>query len=177
MRKNLVIFGTSTTAETIYKFVKFHQLFNVIGFAVDNKEFAVFNGLPVYNINDLCLDTSFNKNTDYLFVAIQWNYLNRVRRDVYVRLKSEGFLFANIISPNAIIYGNLKGDNCWISDFVIIDTDTSIGSNTYIKTKAYIAHYCIIEDHCFIGANSLVGGQFKLETKLLSGYQAIFLTV
>ena len=159
---NLVIFGTSTTAETICKFVLYHKLFNVIGFVVDKKEFEIFMDLPVYNLSELNEKANFDKDKDFLFVAIQWNYLNKIRRNVYERLKSEGYKFANIISPNALIYGNLEGDNCWISDFVIIENDSFIGSNVYIKTKAYIAHYCNIDNHCFIGANSFIAGAVKI---------------
>lgn len=160
--RNLVIFGTSTTAESIYEFVVYHKLFNVVGFTVDNKEINEFKGLPVYNLSELEVKSTFNKNEDFLFVAIQWNYLNKVRRNVYKRLKSEGYKLANIISPNTLIYGEIKGDNCWISDFVIIEHSSKIGSNIYIKTKAYVAHGCIIENHCFIGANSFIAGLVKI---------------
>jgi sugar O-acyltransferase (sialic acid O-acetyltransferase NeuD family) len=164
MNENLIIIGASTAAESIYKIVMHHHLFNIIGFAVDkdqrNKD--NFCGMPVFNIEDIGEKIHFDKKKDLLFVAIQWNYLNKIRRNVYERLKNEGFRFANIISPYALIYGNIKGDNCWISDFVVIDTDSYVGNNVYIKTKAYIAHNSIILDHCFIGANSFIAGYVEI---------------
>lgn len=162
---NLMIFGTSTTAESIFRTVTYHKLYNVIGFVVDKnqREKEKFCNLPVYNLEDIGSKlVPFDKNSDFLFVAIQWNYLNKIRRNVYERLKKEGFKFANIVSPNALIYGTLTGDNCWISDFVVIDTDSKIGNNVFIKTKAYIAHYTTIYDHCFIGSNSFIAGSTEI---------------
>jgi len=157
--EKLIIVGTSTTAETVYKFILNYNLFQVLGFAVDDRKCSVseeFCGLPVYEFENL--PSTFNKQEDFLFVAIQWNRLNAVRRDVYNRLKSQSFKFANIISPNAILHTEISGDNCWICDGVVLENDVTIHSNVFIKTKATVLHFSEIHNHCFIGANSLLAG-------------------
>lgn len=172
VKKNLVIVGISTTAKTVLAFVKHYDLFNVLGFAVNNSYIRepTFCDKPVFAIEEL--DGIIDKSKDYLFVAIQWNRLNADRRNVYEMLKQEGFLFANIISPNAIIHGNLSGDNCWIADQVNIDFGTIIGSDCFLKVQSYVAGNCIVSDHCFIGAKSIIGGGCKVGEQSFVGINA-----
>ena len=111
-----MIIGISTTAATILKFVQHYQLYNVLGFAVNKSYLTVdeYSGLPVCPIEEL--DTIINKENDRIFVAMQWNKLNAERRSVYKRLKCEGWHFANLGSPHAVVNGQLIGDTCWIAD-------------------------------------------------------------
>lgn len=158
----LMLVGISTTAQTIYEFISDYKIFDVIGFAVDT-EFMIqdtFCGLPVFDIEQL--PKSFDKRRDYLFVCIQWNRLNADRRDVYLRLKQQGFRFANIISPHAIIHGTIEGDNCWISDNVVIEPNAIIHNNVFVKTGAIVCHDTTIYDHAFIGARSLLSGKVSV---------------
>lgn len=107
--ERLIIVGTSTTAQTVAAFVRTHRLFDLAGFAVDRAYLTsdAFMGLPVYPLEEL--KEHIDPDKDLIFVAIAWNRLNADRRDVYLRLKKEGYRFANIISPTATIYGEIKG--------------------------------------------------------------------
>ena len=119
------------------------------------------------------LDRVIDKCKDYLFVAIQWNRLNADRRKVYEKLKSEGYRCANLVSPLASINGQLAGDNCWISDFVCVDTDAVIGNNVFVKIGVCVGDHAIIGDHCFIGAKSMVGGGVKVGEQSFVGLGSI----
>jgi sugar O-acyltransferase (sialic acid O-acetyltransferase NeuD family) len=169
----IVIIGTSVAANNICKFIEKYNLFEVVGFAV-NKEYRTvetYLGKPVFILEEL--DRMINKYQDYIFVAIQWNRLNSDRRKVYESLKTEGYRFANLISPLASINGRLIGDNCWITDFVCIDTDTVIGSNVFVKVGALVGDHTLVGDHCFIGAKSTVGGGVKIGEQSFIGLGAI----
>jgi sugar O-acyltransferase (sialic acid O-acetyltransferase NeuD family) len=152
--EDLIIVGTSTTSQAVLSFIRKYNLYNVVGFAVNRAYLKQeeFLGLHVYAIEDLD-STKFK-----LFIAIQWNRLNADRRKLYIELKDKGFKFVNLISPNSIINGSLKGDNCWISDGVIIEFGTIIDDNVFIKTNAVISFNVHIYSHCFIGAKSYVAG-------------------
>jgi len=169
----IVIIGTSVAASNIFKFIEKYRLYEVVGFAV-NREYKTeetYLGKPVYEIESL--DLVIDKRHDYIFVAIQWNRLNADRRKVYERLKSEGYRFANLVSPLASINGQLAGDNCWITDFVCVDTDAVIGNNVFIKVGAWVGDHAQISDHCFIGAKSTVGGGVKIGEQSFIGLGAI----
>ena len=171
--EKIVIIGTSVAANNIYKFIEKYHLYEVLGFAV-NKEYKAedsFLGKPVFEIENL--SQVIDKSKDYVFVAIQWNHLNADRRKVYESLKSEGYRFANLVSPLASINGQLTGDNCWITDFVCIDTDAVIGNNVFVKVGALVGDHAVISNHCFIGAKSTVGGGVKVGEQSFIGLGAI----
>ncbi len=162
MKQKLFIIGASTTAIHVYKFIKEYQLFDVAGFAV-HKEYIkdnTFQDLPIYAIEEI--DKIVDKNKDLLFVAMLWNKLNADRRQMYENLKKEGYHFANIISPSAKIRGNIKGNNCWIHDYTIIQNDAEIGENTAIMAFTLIGAHTEIGSHCFLGAKSTIGGGCKI---------------
>lgn len=169
----IVIIGTSVAASNICKFIEKYKLYDVIGFAV-NQEYRTVNTYldkPVYNVEELSL--VIDKSRDYVFVAMQWNRLNADRRKVYENLKAGGYRFANLVSPLASINGKLTGDNCWITDFVCIDTDAVIGNNVFVKVGALVGDHAQVSDHCFIGAKSTIGGGVQIGEQSFIGLGAI----
>ena len=169
----IVIIGTSIAASNICKFIEKYKLYEVLGFAV-NKEYKTddtYLGKPVYEVESL--DKVIDKDKDFIFVAIQWNRLNADRRKVYEQLKSEGWRFANLVSPLASINGRILGDNCWITDFVCIDTDAIIGNNVFVKVGACVGDHAQVGDHGFIGAKSMIGGGVKIGEQSFIGLGAI----
>ena len=172
MKEKLLIVGTSHTARSIYSYVKDYDLYNLLGFVVD-KEYKTIDRYcdkPVFTFDNL--PSEFDKEKDFLFIAIEWDRLNAVRKKVYLRLKNEGYRLANIISPHAMIHGNILGDNCWITDGVIIENDVTIYEDVMIKSRATIQHLSTIEPHCFVGANSLLAGHVHLGEQTYVGISA-----
>ena len=170
--ENIVIVGISTAANNICRFIEKYRAFNILGFAVDSqyKMQDTFLDRPVYELE--CLHTVVDKTSTFLFVAMQWNHLNGDRRRLYERLKADGWKFANLISPTAVINGSLNGDNCWISDLVCIDTDAQVGNNVFVKVGAWVGDHAAISDHCFIGAKSTIGGGVKIGEQSFIGLGA-----
>lgn len=171
--EKLLIFGSNTTARSIYKFVTDYHLYEIIGFAVDAKYKTIdtYCNLPVYDFDNL--PSSFDKDRDFVFIAMEWDKLNSVRRSVYERIKKMGFKMANIISPNAIIHGSILGDNCWICDNVVLENDVEIYENVMIKTGAIVAHLSIVEKHSFIGARSFLAGDVHVGEQTYIGVGSI----
>ncbi len=172
MKKKLLIVGTSITARSIYTYVIDYDLFNLLGFVVDKeyKTCDTYCDRPVFTFDEL--PEGFDKANDYLFIAMEWDKLNATRKKLYQRLKSEGFKMANIVSPHAIIHGNIMGDNCWICDGVIIENDVKIYEDVMVKSGAKIAHLSTIYPHCFVGANSFLAGGVNLGEQTYVGVSA-----
>ncbi len=156
--EKLIIIGTSTNARHVFEFVTGYNLFDVVGFAVDEQYRTedTFYDKPVYAIETLA--DQIDKDEVKIFIALLWNCLNAERRDLYFRLKEQGYQFANIVSPKAVVRGKIKGDNCWIHDFVVIQNGAEIGNNVAIMAFSLVGARSKIEDHCFLGAKSTVGG-------------------
>ena len=158
MKEKIVIVGTSSSAIEAYEFIKMYNLYEVIGFAVDEKyiKSKTFYELPVFALEKL--DEAIDKNEVKLFIALLWNRLNADRRGLYERLKMQGYSFVNLISPTAIIRGKLKGDNCWIHDYVIVQPNAEIAENCMIMSYSLIGASAKVGAHCFTGAKSTVAG-------------------
>lgn len=157
MRK-LVIVGVSKTAAHVYSFIKYHNLYDVIGFAVNEsyKKESTFEGLNVYSLERLNEEVG---NEDFsVFVAMLWNHLNRDRKLVYEYCKEHGYKMANVISPLSSIRSELTGDNCWVHDYVVIQQDALLGSDIAIMSGTLIGANTHIGSHCFFGARSVFGG-------------------
>lgn len=172
MKEKLIIVGTSTAAETLYEFVKYYDLFDVKGFVVDEKykNKDEFNGLPVYSFEEL--NKIYKKEEIFIFVAIFWNKLNRDKKEMFIRLKKEGYSFANVIAPNSIIRGKIIGENCWISDYCIIDTGAIINDGVFVRAQSFIAHYVNVESFVYCGAKCMIGGRVKIGEQSFIGLNA-----
>ena len=171
--EKLIIVGIGTNSRLALNFVQYHNLFNVIGFAV-NKEYRMvseFQGYKVYDLDTL-EETIGDKRNYSLFISLLWNHLNADRRKLYDYCKNKGYKLANLISPLAIIRSEIKGDNCWIQDQVVIQNDTVIGSNVAIMAGALIGADCNVGSHCFLGAHSLLAGGCTLGEQSFIGLKA-----
>ncbi|MBR0453062.1 MAG: hypothetical protein IIX29_03865 [Bacteroidales bacterium] len=169
--EKLIIVGLSSTARHAFEFIKMYGLYDVIGFAVNEKYKSanVFCDLPVYTLEHLKedIDGEFS-----VFIALLWNHLNKDRRNVYEYCKSEGYKMANLISPHAVIRGELEGDNCWIHDFVVIQNNARIQSNVAMMAYTLIGDSSLVESHCFFGARSLLGGGSRIGEQSFVGLNA-----
>lgn len=157
--EKLVLVGTSSLAAEVLDFIERYHLFDVIGFTI-NKSYIkepFFLGKPIFPIEEL--DKCINKETVKLFSTISWyNYLNRERKRIFDQLKKAGYSFANVISPNALVYAQDIGEGNWIHDFVHIGFGVQIGNDNVFWTNSLIAHSCKISNHNFFGPGSVVAG-------------------
>lgn len=169
--ENLIIIGLSKTANHVYSFVKYHNLYNIIGFAVNEeyKTVDTYCDLPVYSLESLKTEV---KEEYSVFIAMLWNHLNGDRKKLYDYCKKQKFKLANIVSPLAVMRSPLTGDNCWIHDYVIIQNNTTIGSDVAIMGGSLIGANAFIGDHCFFGAQTVLGGGSTIGERSFVGIKA-----
>lgn len=172
MKQDLILIGTGVTALRILDFVQTYRLFNVVGFAVNEaymKE-PIFAGLPVYSLERL---SECQRRDCRFFVAVEWNHLNAHRRSLYEDACARGLSLVNLVSPMAAVSAaTLCGDNCWIGDFVVLETGVQLGRNTFVESGAVVAHDCIIEPHSFIGIRAAVSGKCHIGEQSFIGVNA-----
>jgi len=173
--EKLIIVGTSTTARNVCLFVQRYGLFDVAGFAANEayKSCDTYCGKPVYAIERMSGEGVFDKERDFVFVAMQWNRLNSERRRVCEDLKANGFRMANLIAPNAVTNGTIVGGNHWICEGAIIDFGSVIGEDVFIKIGAKVADNTTIGAHCFVGAGSIIAGGVKIGEQSFIGVGAV----
>lgn len=161
---NLVIIGISDTADRIIRFVNRYHLFRIIGCAVDavyvpENQYVVVGG-GEYRVWDIAhLHEYIDVDNDYVFVAVLWNRLNADRRTMFERIcNTHRFRFANIVSPTAIIRGELRGVNCWVGDNVLLQEHAVIEDNVYVMDRAVVAHRSVVKSHAFISVGATIMG-------------------
>lgn len=82
------------------------------------------------------------------------------RRDVFLRFKSAGFVFASVIHPNAIVASYVTiGEGAQIMAGAIVQTGAQIGANSIVNTGAIIDHDSRVGDHTHIAPGAGVSGQ------------------
>lgn len=190
--QSIFLFGISTTSSRIKSFIEYHQLFKIEAFVVDDlyKSVDTFENYPVLTYSD------FKKVDDFrskpIFICMAWNRLNEDRKNTFVRLKSEDLNIINIISPTAIVRGEVEGRNIFIGDQVCMEagsvvydnvfmdhncfvgTNTVIKRNSYICAKSMIAGSAVIGEQTFVGIHSTVFDQVVVGEKcIISGGEVI----
>lgn len=171
-QKDLILIGTGGTALRIMSFVQAHNLYRVVGFAVNEaylKE-TEFAGLPVYALERL----SEEQTRDCaFFIAVQWNYLNAQRRKMYEDACARGLRLVNLISPMSVVCAaTLEGTNCWIQDFVVLQRGVRIGANTFVAAGAWVGNDTVVGPHVFIGAHASVCGKCVIGEQTFVGVNA-----
>lgn len=170
--QDLIIIGLGVTASRILQFVQAHRLYNVVGFAVNEaylKE-TEFAGFPVYALERLTENQRRNCN---FFIAVQWNRLNAQRRRMYEAVRAYGLRLVNLISPmSAVCAATLEGDNCWIQDFVVMQSGVRLGTDTFVAAGALLGNDTIVEPHTFIGAHAAICGKCVIGEQTFVGVNA-----
>ena len=170
--EKLIIVGLGKTATHVLSFVNMYNLFEVIGFAVNEtyKNESSFCGLPVYSLEKLNEEVPHRDFS--LFIAVLWNHLNKDRKTIYDYCKLKGYKLVNLISPLSVIRGIIKGDNCWIHDYVVIQNNAILESNIPVMAYTLIGADSYIASHCFFGARSLLGGGSTVGEQTFIGLNA-----
>jgi putative transferase len=173
--ENLVIVGIGKSADFIYEFVRRHNLYKVIGFAVNRSYLeganTSFKDLPVYALESLRHDLGNVKFK--VFVALMWNRLNSDRRKVFEYCESEGFELASLISPNSVIMLNASiGKNCYVGDFTIINSGGRVDDDCILVGANVVGAYSLVQKHVFMAFQSVTGGYVRIGTQSFIGMHA-----
>ena len=167
--EDLIIIGTGPSAKQVYDFLRIHPLYHLLGFAVDRqyRKEETWLGCPVYELETL--KEQFDLEAVRIFVSLGWNRLNSERKAVFERLKRSGYRFANLISPTAIVRGNVVGENCWVNDYAVIQSDAEIRDDVVIREFVLVGNGTVIEPHVFLGVRANVCGGCRIGEQTFVG--------
>jgi len=137
---------------------------SIMGFADDDhqKWGREWSKLPVLgNIESL-------KNKDVILAMGIGD--NTTREKVFLRAKTLGFRFVNVIHPSAVIgRGCRLGEGVVVFANVVINPDTQIGDDVILNTSCSVDHDCVIESHAHIAPGSRLAGNVKVGEGTLIG--------
>jgi sugar O-acyltransferase (sialic acid O-acetyltransferase NeuD family) len=81
------------------------------------------------------------------------------RMEIYQRFKKQGYKFAGVVHPSAIVMSDVQfGEGVQIMAGAIIQPGVRIGDNAIINTGAILDHDCIIGEHTHIAPGAVLSG-------------------
>lgn len=168
--KKLVIVGDGEFAEIAYEYFTYDSDYQVVAFAVE-KEFRkrdeLFN-LPIIDFENITKEYPID---DYfVFVAITYTKLNRVRTRLYKACKFLGYQCASYISSRAFVWHNVSiGENSFIFENNTLQYHVSIGNNVVLWSGNHIGHRTVIQDNCWITSHDVISGYCKIGKSVFLG--------
>lgn len=186
--RNLIIFGDTTFAERLFKYISFEGRDKVVAFTqewnfISKRE---LQGLPVIPFEDLGkLDIDFE-----IVIGIGYTQMSQLKKKVYDLCKSKGYKVATYISSNAIVYtddiqegcflapGAVVGPGCklgkanFLASSVVLSHDNEIGDFNYISTNAVFGGFSKVKDNCFFGLHSTIKDGIDIASNNLFGSAA-----
>ena len=120
-------------------------------------------------IAGICVLGNDDKVKDYATDTIELvNGLGSVslpekRKDTYMKFKKDGYSFASVIHPSAIVVDDVKiGEGVQIMAGAILQSGCLIGDNAIINTGAIVDHDCKIGAHVHIAPGSVISGGVEI---------------
>ncbi|ODM13345.1 sugar O-acyltransferase [Eisenbergiella tayi] len=171
--KKLLIIGSGEFAEIAYEYFTYDSEYDVVGFAVEkeylNKE-ELFGKKIVEFENILKM---YPPQQYYVFVAITYNQLNRVRRRLYRKCKKLGYNCASYISSKAFVWHNVEiGENTFVFEDNTIQYHVKIGNNVILWSGNHIGHRTVIEDDVWFTSHGVVSGYCRIGAGSFIGVNA-----
>lgn len=153
----IIIYGTnSASAQSHYDFTQ-DSIHEVVAFTIRKSELKTeaFLGLPVVPFEEL--EIYYPPSEYLLFIAVYFNRVNKIRKQLFEDAKSRGYTMASYISSKAIVWPDLEiGENCMVCDGANIRPFTKIGNDTFIMPNAVLGHDAIIGEHSYLAISAVM---------------------
>lgn len=87
-----------------------------------------------------------------------------VRRAVYRRFAAQGYRFATLVHPSAVVSGldAVFGAGAQILAGAVVGPAVRLGENVLINSRAVVEHDCTVGDHCHIASGAVLCGGVRL---------------
>ncbi|HEY9057048.1 MAG TPA: acetyltransferase [Aurantimonas sp.] len=175
MNKKLIIFGGGDLGEVANYYFKEDSEYEISAFTLDGDYVSDDNfcGHPVIPFEEL--EKYYCYNEYYIFIALGYSKLNRLRREKYISAKNRGYRLASYVSSKAtILNGGKIGENCFILEDNTIQPFSVIGNNVTMWSGNHIGHHARIGDHCFLASHIVVSGGVNIGESCFIGVNATF---
>jgi sugar O-acyltransferase (sialic acid O-acetyltransferase NeuD family) len=159
MKKKIVLVGGGDFAKKIVRLIDKIGEYEVLGYTDVKDKGNLFD--VKYIGNDGMLQSVFNLNPRcYAVICIGGNMkVISIKEQLFVKLRTIGYRFPNLISPNAYVDNSVKyQEGLVVFDNAYIDFGVSIGSFSIINMNTTIGHDTIIGNFVTISPETITGG-------------------
>lgn len=169
--KKLLIFGTGEIAELAHFYFENDSSWQVAGFVCDDEFFenSVFLTKPCIKFSEL---HNYSKEDYVIHVALSYRKINKIRQEVYEKIKKLGYELPSYISSKATVWSKDIGDNCFILEDQTIQPTVRIGNNVMLWSGNHIGHGSVINDHVYIASHVVISGHCNIGERSFIGVNA-----
>lgn len=161
---NVIIFGTKDFAQLAYYYLRNDSEHEVIGFCVNEKFLegrTEFEGRPLICFEDM--EGNYPPGEYKLFAPMSPKGMNKLRAEIYNKIKQKGYECISYISSKAVTFDNEIGENCFILENNTIQPYTNIGNNVIMWSGNHIGHHGLVKDHVFFSSQVVMSGHCTIE--------------
>ncbi|NNC98867.1 MAG: acetyltransferase [Gammaproteobacteria bacterium] len=162
--QKIILIGNAISADIIHAYLAEDNRYEVVAFSVDKSHIKENTkmGLPV--IATELLAGSYSLSTHKVIMAVGYSNLNKVRQELFKRVKEMGFTAETYIHPDAKIYnGGVDGGNIGEGSIIMPQTTlevfTTIGENSVVWANCLIGHHSNIGDNCWLASGTVLAGE------------------
>ncbi len=171
---DVFVFGTSELAHLLCHYMAAEPARRVAAVTVD-REFI--DAAPAYSLPVplLALDDARAAHPDVhnVLVAIGYQRVNQVRRDVTMRLEQEGMEIASFVHRSATIDAFAPiGAGSIVLEQAVIQPFVSLGRGVICWSGVVVAHHSVVGDWCHLAPGAVVCGNVTLGPGVFIGANA-----
>lgn len=169
----VILFGIQDFAELAHYYLTNDSTHEVVAFSVNEAYLPSdksFHGLPVVAFENI--EQQYPSAEYKFFAPMAPNKMNRLREEIYYKIKNKGYELISYISSKATLFNNKIGDNCFILEDNTIQPFVKIGNNVVLWSGNHIGHHSIIEDHVTFTSQVVLSGHCHVESYAVLGVNA-----
>jgi len=158
----IVIIGGGDHAKVIINLVKKIGKYDIIGY-IDNESHGLILGVPFLG-SDNDLDNIAERHPGcHAAIGIGHLSISDRRKNIFLNLKTKGFLFPSLISPDSIVNEEVTIDEgAVVMDGCIIQPGVSIGKCVIVNTRSSMDHDCAIGDFAHVAPGVTLSGSVSI---------------
>jgi sugar O-acyltransferase (sialic acid O-acetyltransferase NeuD family) len=157
--RKLLLLGDSAFAEVAFECFSRDSEYEVVGFSVESQfmKRERLLGLQVLALEEV--ERHFPPGETYVYVAVAYTQLNRLRARLLTRAQEKGYRPASYVSSRALVWPNVAmGEHCFVFEGNNVQPFARIGSNVVMWSGNHVGHHSVIEDNCFIASHCVISG-------------------
>lgn len=171
-----IIFGTGEISEIVTEYYREeNRFYQIAGYVVDDEFFVEkeFYGKKIVKKSDLLM--VFPPEKFQILIALSYVFLNTLREERYLELKSLGYSFSSFISERSVISKSaLIGENCIILENQTIQPKVVIEPNVMIWSGNHLGHGCRIRSHVYLSSHICISGYTEIGSRTFVGVNSCF---
>lgn len=159
--KPVVLLGAGGHARVLLDILKLQKR-SVVSIVDPALAGSVFRGIPVLQRDEDVL-RCFRPEEVELVNGLGGTGDNRLRRKLYYDFKKQGYKFAVLRHPGAIVAENVVlGNGTQVMAGAVIQTDCVVGENTIVNTGTIVEHDCRVGSNVHLAPGCILSGGVKI---------------